>query len=220
MIKYDEIFSSIEVFKGIPKEELTSILNCLSASISTYEKGDYILNVDDNPNYVGIILSGEVYILKDDIDGNRTLLSTLVETDIFAEALCCANIIESPVSVFANKKTKVLKLPFSHILNDCNNSCMFYQKLVNNMLKIVATKNLYLQNKLNLLSIKSIRKKVLEYLNSFSNEKSEAFSIPLNREKMAEYLNVDRSALSHELIKMKKDGLIDYNKNTFILFKR
>ena len=86
------------------------------------------------------------------------------------------------------------------------------------MLGLIANKNLQLQSRMEVVSIKSIRAKVMRYLESFVPNQGRNITIPFNREKMADFLNVERSALSHELSKMKKDGLIDYNKNTFILY--
>ena len=94
---------------------------------------------------------------------------------------------------------------------------IFHTKLIENMLGLIANKNLMLQSRMEIVCMKSVRAKVLQYLKSFVPEQGREITIPFNREKLAEYLCVERSALSHELAKMKRDGLIEYRKNKFIL---
>lgn len=218
MKKYKELLASVNLFHGIPLNELIPTLDRLMARTEKYEKGAQLLTAGSKPDNVGVVLSGQLHIIKEDVDGNRTLLSTLYETDIFAETLCCANVEESPVTVLADTDSVVLLLPLTHILNTCPNACGFRGQLLGNMLKVVAQKNLYLQGRIELIRIKSVRTKVLGYLNTFAVRRGETFSIPLNREEMADYLCVERSALSHELMRMKRDRLIDYSKNRFTIW--
>ena len=145
------------------------------------------------------------------------MLATLGEADIFAEALCCAGVEESPVSVLADTDAAVLLLGFSRILHTCPNSCTFHQTLIANMLQIVARKNLYLQGRMEIISMKSVRAKVLRYLSALAAVHGRDFTAPHNREQMADYLCVERSALSHELMRMKQEGLIAYRKDRFTL---
>lgn len=215
--KYKELLSSLNLFNGIKTQDLELSLNCLKAYIKKYKKSEEILKIGDSPDLVGIVLLGQVHVLKEDINANKILLTTLHAGDIFAETLVCAKIEESPVTVLSNTDVEVLLFPFTHILNTSSDICKFHQHFLINMLKIIAQKNLYLQNRIDLLRIKSVRSKVLSYLNSFSIKFGNTFNVPLNREEMADYLCVERSALSHELMKMKKDGLINYKKNSFTL---
>ena len=123
MRKSDSILPSVSLFKGINDDELASMLNCLQAKTVEYRKGSILLEAGSKPKYVGVVLSGCLHIVRDDIDGNRTLLATLGEADIFAEALCCADARESPVSVLADSDAVVLLLGFSRILHTCPNAC-------------------------------------------------------------------------------------------------
>jgi len=113
----------------------------------------------------------------------------------------------------------VMLLRFSRILHTCPDSCAHHTKLIANTLSLVANKNLYLQNRMEIVSLKSIRSKVLRYLESFIPQQGRSITIPLSRGEMADFLCVDRSALSHELMKMKKDGLIDYRQNRFEFYR-
>lgn len=215
MDAYLQTIQEVPLFDGIKTGELPTILQCLQAKTVQYEKDDYILLAGSHPKYVGVILCGRIQVVKDDITGNRTLITSLGPGGIFGETLCCAGVQESPVSVVAESACTVLLLAFSKILHICSNACVFHGRLIQNMLLLLAKKNLYLQNSLRILSGSSIRERVQRYLEPFANQYGSHFRVPLNREQMAEYLCVDRSALSHALRRMKEDGLIDYRKNEF-----
>jgi len=218
MERYRGVIQNIGLFKGIAPETLASMLDCLQAQTVTYKKGSFVLSAGEKPEYVGALLSGQLQITRDDADGNRTLLTTLAPSDIFAEVFCCAGVDESPVNVMADADSTVMLLQFSRVLHTCPNSCQFHQTLIENMMRQIAQKSLYLQDRIEIIRIKSVRVKVLSYLNTFPVERGRSFTIPFNREEMADYLCVERSALSHELMRMKQDGLIDYYRNKFTLF--
>ena len=171
----------------------------------------------DKPEFVGIVLSGQLNISRVDYDGNRSLVAAIIPGEMFAEALCCAGVTESPVTVFAAEDSVIIKLAFSRIIKTCPNSCSFHTQLIENMLGLIAYKNMKLQNRMEILELKSVREKVMCYLETFMPKRGENITIPFNREEMAEFLCVERSALSHELSKMKKDGLIEYRKNSFTI---
>ena len=171
----------------------------------------------DTPKQFGAVLTGQLHVVREDYDGNRSLIAVLTPGEVFAESLCYAGVQESPVTVIADQDSTILLFKFERILQSCTNCCPFHRKLIGNMLGIIAEKNIRLQIKMEILSSRSIRARMLRYIESFTTNKGREITIPLNREELANFLCVERSALSHELMKMKKDGLIDYKKNTFIL---
>jgi len=205
------------LFQGIKEAALDSMLRCIGAKTEHTRKGEIILLAGDRPEYIGAVLAGQLHILREDCDGNRSLLAIISPGEIFAEALCCAGIAESPVTVTAHTDATVLLLPYRRIPRTCPNACAHHGKLIENMLQLVANKNLLLQSRMEIVSLKSVRAKVLRYLASFGSEQGLHITIPFNREEMADYLCVERSALSHELARMKRDGLIEYRKNCFVL---
>jgi len=218
MEKYLDILKIVGLFRGIGAAELTTMLKCLGAETRVVSRNEIVLLAGDKPQHVGIVLTGQLHIVREDYDGNRSLIAAVTPGGIFAEALCCAGISESPVTVIPDIDSTIMLLSFSRIIHTCTNSCTYHTKLIENMLGLIANKNLQLQSRMEVVSIKSIRAKVIRYLESFVPIQGRNITIPFNREKMADFLYVDRSALSHELSKMKKDGLIDYRKNTFILY--
>ena len=207
----------VPLFKDIGGAELEAMLDCLGVEVRTVRKNSVLLLAGEMPVHVGVVLSGLVHIVKEDVDGNYTLVASASPGEIFGEALCCAGVEESPVTVLAAAESEALLLRYERIVHICQNTCGRHQKLIENMLNIVAQKNLYLQDRIEIVSIKSVRAKVLRYLESFLAKQGRHITIPFNRERLAEYLCVERSALSHELSRMKREGLIDYRKNTFVL---
>jgi len=217
MEKYLEIFKKIELFKDIKDTELKSVLNCIGAEVKNVKKGEIVLLTGDKPQHVGVILAGRLHIIQEDYDGNRTLMNAVEPGEIFAEALCCAGVLKSPVTVVAELDSVIMLLNFAGILHICPSVCAFHTKLVGNMLEIIAKKTLILQSRMEIIGLKSVRMKVTRYLESFMPNQTKEITIPFNREEMADFLCVERSALSHELARMKKDGLIEYKKNKFII---
>jgi len=217
MKEYLALLESAGLFKDIEAANLENMLSCLGAEIKDVKKDSMILLAGNTPTHVGMVLSGQVYIYREDYDGNRSLIAAVMPGELFAEALCCAGITESPVSIMTDVDSRIMYMSFLRILHTCPNSCSHHTKLLENMLKIIANKNLLLQNRMEIVSIKSVRVKILRFLESFMPKQGKDISIPFNRDEMAEFLCVERSALSHELMRMKQDGLIEYRKNRFLI---
>ena len=212
--KYLDIIESTNLFKGINSAERGILLECMNAKTENIKKGQIILLAGNKLEFFGLVFSGLFHIIRENYEGNRKLIAAMPPGGLFAEALCCAGVKISPVTVVAAADSCYMKLYFPRFLNICSVSCPFHVKFIENMTGIIAKKNLMMHNKMEILELKTIREKVMRYLESFSEDD---ITLPFNREEMANYLCIERTALSHELIKMKKDGLIDYKKNRFIL---
>ncbi|MGI6727886.1 MAG: Crp/Fnr family transcriptional regulator [Anaerovoracaceae bacterium] len=219
MIEFNHILKRNPLFKEISEKDIPILLNCLSAQSVNYEKNQNIFLVDEKPTKVGIILTGSVQIVKEDIWGNRLILAKLSSGGIFGEAFSCANIEKLPVSVFSCEKSKILMIDYRKIITTCPSSCSFHTKIIQNMLQILANKNIMLTQKIEHLTKRTTREKLLSYLSSqalyFRNN---SFYIPFNRQELADYLSVDRSAMSKELCKMRDEGILDFQRNFFKLF--
>lgn len=218
MEKYLTLLSNTTLFTGIEKEDISSMLNCLSAHIATYPKDAFILHTGNTIQEVGMILTGSAFIIKEDFWGNRSILSEVSSGFLFAETYACIGTIPLEVSVIASSDCEVLFLDFHKILTTCSSACQFHTMLIHNLLTTLAQKNLNLTRKLEHISQKTTRDKLLSYLSAESQKaQSSSFSIPFNRQQLADYLSVDRSAMSNELGKLKKEGILTYKKNTFSL---
>ncbi|MEG0692410.1 MAG: Crp/Fnr family transcriptional regulator [Oscillospiraceae bacterium] len=216
--KYLSVLNSVSLFDTIKETELKSILKCLHSEIKLYQKGDYIFMIDDMISTIGIVLSGQVQIIKEDILGNRTILTELVKGEIFGETFVCAGITKSPVSVFCVTNCEIMFIDYNRIVTSCTSACAFHATLIANMLKLIAVKSIYLNQKMTILSKRSIREKLMTYfIIETSKSKSSHFTISFSRNELADYLCIDRSALSRELSKMQKEGLLKFRKNSFEL---
>lgn len=205
----------IELFKDIEKEELKNILNCLNPSIKVYQKKDIITIEKEQLTGIGIVLEGEVSVGKETLAGDRIIMSRLRGGELFGEVAAFTNDTWL-ATVIANTDCTILFLPPQKIVGMCNRICSGHKILIQNMLQIVSRKALILNKKVEILSLKSIRKKISTYLlQQYSIGKSLTFDIPLKRNELADYLLVSRPSLSRELINMKKEGIIDFYRNSF-----
>ena len=175
-----------------------------------YKKNNIIYHMLDIPK-IGIVLNGSVNIETIDYLGNTSILSHIQKDEIFAESYALS---KTPMSVYV-KACEDCTIQFLDI-----QALDYCPKLQHTLLMVSTQKNIRLSQRIFITSNKTIRDRVLAYLSYVSiQKKSTSFQIPFNRQQMADYLNVERSALSKELSKLKKEGLLDYNKNEFILKK-
>ena len=218
MTKYLPILKKCPLFAGIEETNIDQILPCLSATVRQAEKNTFILSTDDSVSYVGLILSGSVHIVREDFWGRKDILSQLGPAELFAESFSCAHTERIPVSVLAVEQTELMLIDCRKIIKTCSSACLFHNQLISNMLEIIANKNIMLMQKIEQLSKRTTREKVLAYLSTEAQKAGKNFfSIPFSRQEMADYLAVDRSAMSFELSKMRGEGLIDFDRNHFKL---
>lgn len=211
---------NIKLFEGIKVENLRDMLECISAYEKFYQKNSFIILAGDKVESIGIVLEGSVDIIKESIYGDRRILTTIENNGIFLESLVAAKVRESPVSVIAKKDSKVLFIPINSLLITCAQACDFHNKLIQNLVSMMASKNIFLMHKLDYYSAKTIREKIAKYLfDCLNNKDDEIITISYNRNELAEYLGSDRSVLSRELSKLKKEGIIDFHQNTFHILK-
>lgn len=164
------------------------------------------------------MLSGHGRAIKWDPSDRVILISLLKKGSEIGVILAASLEHKSPVTVQAEDDVLVLQIPFERVLARCEKACPRHDRLLRNYISIVAKKGLVLHERIDCLLRPTIREKILTYLQCIAREQQKrTFTIPMNRNSMAEYLNVERSALSRELSYMKRDGIIDYHKNTFRL---
>ena len=204
------------LFLGIRPEDMEGMLGCIGYYVREYQKGEIISFEAETIHHVGVVLSGSVDMIKEDVWGNRTMLLRSYTEDVFGETFACGEDSMSVVTFVAAEDSKVMFLSFCRVMHTCTHACVFHQTLIENMVRIIARKNLELMRKIEVVSKKTLREKILAYLSIQSQSQgSNRFEIPLGRVEWAEYLCADRSALTRELAKMKEEGLIEFQRNTF-----
>lgn len=218
MKEYMQQMKEIPLFRGIMPEQLEAMLNCLGSFTRVYKKGELLSLSSEKVKNIGLVLSGTVHMIKEDVWGDQTLLAIMKSGELFGETFVCGSMPESTVTFQAAENSKILYLSFYKVLHSCTNACMFHHRLIENMVKLIADKNGQLLEKVEVISKKTLRNKILAYLSMQSQHHgSSYFEIPLGRVELAQYLCVDRSALTRELSLMREDGLLDFEKNTFRL---
>lgn len=210
-------FFDLPIFFGFSEEECQAITRLSCFWKKDFTKDAVIFHKGDRTGEAGVVLSGSVNIESTDLWGNKSILSNIRSGHIFAEtyALCREPMM---VDVVAAENSEVLFINLCFLLGENNRKESWYAKLISNLLGMTAQKNIVLSNRIFFTSAKTIRSRLLSYFTSMSVKSgTTTFQIPFNRQQLADYLNLDRSALSKELCKMRDDGLIEFYKNSFKL---
>lgn len=205
------------LFAGIPEEELGAVLSCLRTELRRYPKGAFLLRAGDTAESVGFVLEGSVLVMQEDVWGNRNLLARAGAGQTFA-AYACAPGSVLQVSVTAETPVAAMNLNVRRVLELCPSACAHHSRLLRNLLGELAEKNLRFGEKLTLMGRRTTRDKLLAYLSAESQRLGKTeFDIPFSRQQLADYLAVERSGLSLELGKLRRDGLLDFRRSRFVL---
>ena len=209
-----------ELFRGASRVEMEEMLRCLDTEIRRYRKEETILRMSDRTRRLGLVLSGGVTLENDDAWGKRTVLGHVGEGEVFAETYACLPDQPLMVNAVAAAETRVLFLDVGRLFSG-QPGCVHQRVLVRNLLNITARKNLALSRRSFYTSSRTIRERLLSYLSDQAVlQGSDRFSIPFDRQGLADYLGVDRSALSNELSKLRREKLVYAEKNQFHLLKQ
>lgn len=217
MQEYTGILQRCPLFAGIAEKDISSMLGCLGARMAVYGRMETVFAEGDIVHEIGVVLSGAVQIVRMDYYGNRSITAKIGILGLFGEAFACAGTDQIPVTVEACAEARVLFVDSRRLMQPCENGCAFHQQLERNLLRVMADKNLMLQQKLEILSKRSTREKLLTYLQMQAKRFGSSFDIPYDRQGLADYLGVDRSGLSAEIGKLCKEGIIRCRRSHFEL---
>ena len=215
---YTPNYLEIPLFQGLDREEINEVLQKFHGLIKHFPKSDYIYLAGDCVENLCVVLEGTVQMIKEYIWGEKAIIANLGAGSVFAENFLGKLGDRSVVSYFVASDSEILMLPLGRMLFDSNTSSKASQRLMCNIVSILADNNTRLIEKTEILCKKTLRSKILAYLEQEArNQGCRHFTIPFNRTDLANYLDADRSALTRELARMKEEGIIDYNKNTFVI---
>ena len=218
MKKYFEILRKCPLFNDIKDSDLNALLSCLGARVTSFDKKYTIFSEGSPAKYVGIVLSGSAHIVKTDYYGNRSIVSALGPSQLIGESFACADVSELPISVIANEPSDIMLIECYRILHSCSNSCTFHQQMIFNLMRNLAVMNIAFHQKIEITSKRSTREKLLAYLmQEAERQGSNRFKIPFDRQELADYLEVERSGLSAEISKLRREGVLESEKNYFKL---
>ncbi len=206
------------VFRDIGGEDLSTLLLCLDSYRRSYERGEFIILDQEEVPAVGVVLRGTVHMCKEDIWGNQALLAYLGRGELFGETFALQQTARASVSFLAATDCQVLFLSSRHILHPCEKSCPFHHRLAQNLFDLLGKKNVQLMEKIEVTSKGSLREKILTYLSLQAQKQGSKYIVlPISRTEMARFLSVNRSSMTRELSTMRAEGILDYDKNTFVL---
>ena len=221
MDRYLPLIGRSPLFERIDAADVEPMLRCLGARLRSYAKGAYVFRVGDRTTSMGLVLEGSVRLEKEDYWGNRSILASFGPGQSFAEVYACEPDLAFDINAVAAEDAVVLFLDVGRITGMCPTSCTFHARLIRNLLGIIAKRTHALTRKIEHTSKRTTRAKLLSYLSDQAERaESSRFAIPFDRQELADYLSVDRSAMCAELSRMKKDGIIDYNRNRFEIVRR
>lgn len=220
MLEYIGILEKCPLFDGISAAEYPNMLSCLHAKAVPYRKSEMIFTEGEKARYIGVVLNGSVQISRTDYFGNRSILATVESTELFGESFACAEVAAIPICAEAQTDTTVLLLDFQKIADTNTPVCGFHGRLIFNLLKITASKNLLFHQKLEITAKRTTKEKLMTYLLLQAKKAgSRCFTVPFDRQALADYLEVDRSGLSAEIGKLRRAGVLKCTKNRFELLK-
>ena len=209
------------LFYGINDDELYTLLKCCASEQVLYEDGEYIFRMGESVNKVLVLLRGKACVIQENFWGHQEHIYHIKEGELFGQSYSCARTPVLPVSVVAVGGCETLFLNYQRMITFCPLACDFHTRFIHNMLRLVSEHNVKLENKLEHVCRRTTREKLLSYLSEQAMAKGgRDFDIPHNRQELAEYLCVDRSAMSSELSKMRAEGILDFQKNHFVLHDR
>ncbi|WP_130871069.1 Crp/Fnr family transcriptional regulator [Intestinimonas massiliensis (ex Afouda et al. 2020)] len=218
MTEYLEILRRSPLFRGIGPEELSALLDCMGGRPRRMKKGDTILSAGEPATHLGIVLAGRVQVSRLKADGQRIVMGEIRPGHLFAESFACARAEALPVTVTAGADGAVLLLDSRRLSSPCSAACSFHSRLISNLLSVLAHKNLSLADKVEYLSGRNIRERLLAYLEDLCLKAGKnTVTVPFDRQALADYLCVDRSALSRAIGQLRQEGILEADRGKFTL---
>ena len=212
-------FEKIDLFEGISDEEVMRMVACFGAKIKDFKEGELICDYSDTGDDVGVMLKGSASMMRTDEDGEVAVMELFGEGDIFGEALAFSNEAGDSVKVVAEDDSKVMFIKYGQITKRCENACEHHSRLVSNMFGLIAKKTLSLSQRIEILSKKTTREKLMYYFRIISKNNGKEFDLPMSLTRLSAYICADRSAMTRELSRMQADGLISLNKRKVKILK-
>lgn len=218
MKKFIPVLMETKLFNGVSEDDITAMLGCLQASLCTYKKSEHIYRQGDNIRKIAVPVEGSIIIQNYDYWGNRSIINMIGTGEMFGEAYAAPDSGVMTNDVIAAEDCTVMFFDINRILTVCSSACRFHTTVVQNLVFALSEKNRKLMQKLGHMSKRTTREKLISYLSEQARKNSSgSFSIPFNRQQLADFLSVDRSAMSNELCRLRDDGLIEFEKNRFVL---
>lgn len=212
-------FNEINLFKGISDDDVMRMVSCFGARIKNFKEGELVCDYSDTGDEIGVMLDGGAVMMRTDENGEVAVMELFAEGDIFGEALAFSNEAGDSVKVIAERAAKVMFIKYGQITKRCEKACEHHSRLVSNMFGLIAKKTLSLSRRIEILSKKTTREKLMCYFQILSKRYGKEFYLPMSVTRLAAYICADRSAMTRELSRMQADGLISLDKRKIKILK-
>ena len=218
MKNYVPVLKKTRLFAGVAEDDLAAMLSCLKAGTGSCKKGNYVYRQGERVDRLSILVAGKLQIQKDDSWGNRTIVGTVGVGDMFGEEYVAPKSSVLLNDVMAIEDSVIVTLDAMRVLTVCSSLCRFHTRVIQNLVFSISEKNRRLMHKLDHVSRRSTREKLISYLSEEAQlQGSTKIVIPFNRQQLADFLSVDRSAMCKELARMRDEGMLNFEKNSFEL---
>ena len=213
MEEFYAILEQCPLFLGIGRGEFPELLRSMDARTVRVRRDQMLFCAGEAAGRIGVVLEGGCHVIREDYDGSRSIVAHIPPAGVFGESYACAGVRTLPVSVAADTDSQVLLVDLRRL-----GAAPVHSRVMQNLLQLVARKNLGLVRKIEILSCRTTREKLMAFLTDQARQQgSSAFRIPYDRQELADYLRVDRSGLSVEIGRLRREGKLECEKNFFRL---
>lgn len=214
-LRLQKVLSECMLFRGMASRELSALLDCLDFRDRRFSRNDIVCMAGEPFEGVGVILTGQADVIKENSAGDRMIMAKLKPGDIFGEMAAFSGAGKWPATVVAHTDCSVLYVPPDKLTGQCEKVCAGHRRLIVNMLGILSGKALALSKKLEYLSIRSVRGRIASFLlEQYKIYGRTTFLLSMNRNEMADFLNITRPSLSREMSRMRDDGILDFHRSS------
>ena len=198
------------ILEGITLEEQEQMRVCFGVREERFRAGETVYDFAEGRKYLGLIARGSAVIQRIDHQGGRTILEHLESGGVFGEMLMFENVAGDSITVIAEEPCRVWFMQDEHMTRRCEKACAHHSRLVENMFHIMTEKAAALSERVEVLSRRSIREKLLCYFGLLAGQRRKpSFQLPFSLSALADYISADRSAMMRELKKMKDERLVE-----------
>lgn len=212
------IIKKSPLFYGLREDEIPTMLQCLAADQRQFQSGEMICRMGEAATDFAMILDGKTRVIRENFWGGAERFEELGPGELFGPEFACAQATILPVGLLAEADCEILFMEYKRMITVCNLACEFHNRLLQNMLRILAERNVAMDRNIRHMAKKTTRQKLLSYLSEEAVKKGSAsFEVPYSRQELADYLAVDRSAMSSELGRLQREGYLEAKRNRFLL---
>lgn len=211
------VLETLPLFYKIKPEDILTLLNCMGASLKTFQKGEFLMTEGQDATGLLIILKGHALLYKN-AGTAPSLIGTAPQGHVLGAASIGRELLPCPMTAAAAVSCSALAIPYRRLMFQCNLSCRFHHRMVENLVICISEGQKQLYEKIYILSQKTIRDRLLAFLRETAAASGgSTFTLPYGRTELAHYLCADRSALTRELSRMQDEGLLTFHQNTYTL---